>query len=495
MAKELLAIAEAVANERDIPRAAIFEALEAALAAATKKRFEDHLAIRVSINQRTGEYLTYRQWFIVDDDDFLENPQAQMRESVAAHDFPDAKLKVGDVHEILIENEPFGRISAQHAKQIIMQKLKEAERDKVYQQFVHLEGTLVYGIVRRHERGNVIVDVNGVEGTILRENLIPRENLRVGERIRGYLEKVNREMRGPLLSISRVSPEFLIQLFTLEVPEIGMGQIEIMGAARDPGLRAKIAVRTFDPRIDPVGACVGIRGSRVQGVMNELAGERIDIVLWDEDPEVFLCKAMSPAVIVHTRTHFERKAMDMVVADEKLPQAVGRGGQNVRLASALTGWQINVMGEKEFNQRQEALEMAEHQALQKALGIDGATMNLLLAAGFDSAEALTYAEVEDLAQIVPAEQVETLMERAADYVLAQNFVVENEDEEQAVLLEEMEELSAAVLSALLAQGLRTQEDLAELAVDELMAYTQLNQQQASALILKAREPWFKQERE
>ena len=338
MSKDLLNIIEAVANEKEVDRSVIIEALEAALAAATRKRYPDEeIGAKVVINPRTGEYKSFRLWTIVDDEAILENPDAEMRESVAAIEFPDAHLQVGDMHEVPIENEPFGRISAQQAKQIIIQKLREAERRKVYDQFIADEGTLVHGIVRRHERGNVIVDINGAEATILRDGMIPRETLRIGDRIRGYLAKVNLEMRGPQLEVSRVAPEMLKQLFTLEVPEIGSGIIEIMGVARDPGLRAKIAVRTFDPRIDPVGACVGIRGSRVQGVMNELAGERIDIVLWDEDPETYVRKAMAPAQITNAAADEARRVMDIAVPENKLPQAVGRGGQNVRLASELTG--------------------------------------------------------------------------------------------------------------------------------------------------------------
>lgn len=328
MSKELLTVVEMVANEKSVDHSVIFEALEAALAAATRKRYGDmQIDARVIINPRSGEYKTFRLWHVVDDDALLENPDAEMRETVARAEFPEAGLQVGDIHEVPIENEPFGRISAMMAKQIIIQKLREAEREKVYQQFIDKEGELISGIVRRYERGNAVVDVGGVEGTILRADMIPREPLRVGDRVRGYLAKVNRDMKGPQLQISRVAPEFLIHLFKLEVPEIGMGNIDIMGAARDPGQRAKIAVRTFDPRIDPVGACVGIRGSRVQGVMNELAGERIDIVLWDEDPEEYVRKAMAPAIILQSALDADNQSIDIAVAEEKLPQAVGRGGR------------------------------------------------------------------------------------------------------------------------------------------------------------------------
>lgn len=494
MSKELLAIVEAVANEKEVAREVIFQALEAALEAATRKRYLDMaLEVRVEIDRRSGEYDTYRIWQIVDDDDMLENPDTQMRETVAAVEFPEANLKVGDVHEVAIENEPFGRISAQMAKQIIIQKLREAERDKVYQQFIDKEGQLIHGIVRRFERGNVIVDIGGIEATILRGELIAREQLRVGDRIRGLLSKVSREPRGPQLQISRVAPEFLVHLMSLEVPEIGMGNIEVMGAARDAGIRAKIAVRAFDPRIDAVGACVGMRASRVQGVMNELAGERIDIVLWDEDPEVYVRKAMAPAVIVDSAIDVANKSIDLAIPEDKLPQAVGRGGQNVRLASELTGWQINVLSEEEFAAKQSACENAREEKLSEMLGVDEEVAAALSAAGFHSAEAVAYADKDDLLAIEAFDEalVDALLERATDYLLAQAIEAEQDpDVEMQQSLEDME-LPETILAALLAAGLTTQEDVAELSVDEMIKITGLDKDGAGELILRAREPWFR----
>ena len=495
MAKELLAIVEVVANEKDVDRDVIFEALEAALAAATRKRHQDEdIEARVSINQRTGEYETFRVWHIVDDEAMLENPDAEMRESVAEIELPEENLKAGDVYEIKIDNEPFGRISAQQAKQIIIQKLREAEREKVYQQFIEKEGQLVHGIVRRHERRNAIVDIGGVEGTILREDMIPREPLRNGDRIRGYLAKVNRELKGPQLQVSRVAPELLIELFTLEVPEINMGNIEIMGAARDPGQRAKIAVRSFDPRIDPVGACVGMRGSRVQGVMNELNGERIDIVLWDEDPEEYVRKAMAPANILNSRVHPGEKIIDIAVAEDKLPQAVGRGGQNVRLASELTGWHINVLSETEFHARREAEQDEQEAQLAEMLDLEEDIANELTAAGYLSAEEIAYADREDLLAIEAFDEdlVDALLERATDYLLTQAFVAGRDPEEDMQTPISEMDLPENVVEQLMAHDLSTQEDLAELAVDELIDMTELDKDQASAIILQAREPWFRQ---
>lgn len=495
MSKELLNVVEMVANEKSVEHGVIIEALEAALAAATRKRYGDmQIDAKVVINPRTGEYRTFRLWHVVDDDALLENPDAEMRETVARAEFPEADLREGDIYELPIENEPFGRISAMMAKQIIIQKLREAEREKVYRQFVDKEGELISGIVRRYERGNAVVDVGGVEGTILRADMIPREPLRVGDRVRGYLAKVNREMKGPQLQISRVAPEFLIHLFKLEVPEIGMGNIDIMGASRDPGQRAKIAVRTFDPRIDPVGACVGIRGSRVQGVMNELAGERIDIVLWDEDPEEYVRKAMAPAVILQSAIDTDKHSIDIAVAEEKLPQAVGRGGQNVRLASELTGWKINVLSEKEFKARQEAANDAHKAALAGILSIDEQVAGELNAAGYHSAEDVAYAEREELLAVAGLDeaQVDALMERAADYLLTQAFVAENDpDAEMQMPIAEMEDMDEGIAVALAENGLHTREDLAELAIDELMKLSGLDRESAGALILKAREPWFR----
>lgn len=495
MSKELLAIVEVVSNEKDVSRDTIFQALEAALAAATRKRFADEeIEVRVSIDRKTGAYETFRLWHVVDDEDFLENPDAQMRETVARLEFPEANLSVGDVHEIQIENEEFGRISAMMAKQTIIQKLREAEREKVYQQFIDQEGTLIHGIVRRFEKNNAIVDVGGVEGTILRNEMIPREKLRVGDRVLGYLKKVNADLRGPQLQISRVEPEFLIQLFQKEVPEIASGNIEIMGAARDPGLRAKLAVRSFDPRIDPVGACVGMRGARVQGVMNEVGGEGVDIVLWDEDAETYVRKAMAPAVITDTAIDEEGKVIEVAVPEEKLAQAVGRGGQNVRLASELTGWQITVLSEKEFAERQASLQGEREQVLTEILGLDESLVAVLTAAGYADAEALAYAEREDLLALEGLDDaaVDTILERATDYLLQQAFAAESDPEaEMQTLVAEMESVSAELAEKLVANDVNTQEDVAELSVDELMEIGGLGQEEAAALILTAREPWFR----
>lgn len=497
MAKELLAIAEVVANERDVSRETIFEALEAALAAATRKRSEDEgFEAQVNIDRKTGDYETFRVWHIVDDEDILENPQAQMREAVAQIEFPDANLRAGDRHLVAIENVEFGRISAQQAKQIIIQKLREAEREKVYQQFIDKEGTLIYGTVRRHDKGNVILDIGGVEATILRSDLIARENLRVGERVQGYLAKVNREMRGPQLQVSRVAPEFLIQLFQKEVPEISAGNIEIMGAARDPGLRAKIAVRAFDPRIDPVGACVGIRGSRVQGVMNELSGERIDIVAWDEDMDTYVRKAMSPAVISDLMLDYAHKTAYLSVAEDKLAQAVGRGGQNVRLASELTGWTIEVLSESDFAQKMQSKQEGIAKTLAQKLTIELALAKKLVAIGMTSPEDIVYGEREEILSVLDNDEdsCNEVVERATDFLLHQAFTVDDEDENEAadaLLIEDLEGLNEAHIQALKANDIHTQEDLAELASDELEAMIGVDNKTASALILKAREPWFR----
>ena len=497
MSKELLNIVEVVANEKEVEREVIFTALEAALAAATRKRFlDEEVEIEVKINPKTGEYETFRVFKVVDDDDFIENPAVELRETVANYDFPDENLKAGDIYKQPIENEPFGRISAQMAKQIIIQKLREAEREKVYQQFIELEGSLVRGVVSRYEKGNVIVELDqGGEATIQRQDMINRETLRKDDRILAYLKKVNKELRGPQLQLTRSAPEFLIALFKKEVPEINSGNIEIMGAARDPGIRAKIAVRSADPHIDAVGSCVGIRGSRVQGVMNEMAGENIDIVLWDEDPEIYVQKAMSPAVITNSAVDYETKTIDVAVPKDKLPQAVGRGGQNVRLASELTKWTINVLSEEEFNEKEQAKAHAAEENLAQILNISRDEAIKLFNAEFKSAEDVAYADAADLEELGFSEtEIENMQEAAGIYLLGEALGVDKtaeDEDEMKTELSDIEWLEEDLADKLQEAGILKQEDLAELSVDELIKISGLDQDSASQLILKAREPWFR----
>lgn len=493
MAKEILLTVEAVANEKEVDREVIFGAVEFALEAATRKRFTDQLVdVRVDIDRKTGEYVTHRIWQIVDDDAILDNPATQMREMVARVEFANQELTAGDFYEELIDNEVFGRIDAQSAKQNMISKLREAEREKIYQKFIDKQGQLIHGIVRRFERGNVILDIDGVEATILKGDMIPRDNFKLGDRIRGYLAKVNREIRGPQLQVSRIAPEFLVHLISLEVPEISMGSIEVMGVARDPGFRAKIAVRAFDPRIDAVGACVGIKASRVQVVINELAGERIDIVLWDEDPKVFVRKAMAPAEVLDSFINYDDKTIDLAVTDDKLAQAVGRNGQNVRLACDLTGWQINVLSASEFkNKIRDQAEIAPID-LAEILDVDKEIADKLQRAGYASAEAISLAEIDDLVKIdgFDEEIAEAIVERASDYLFMQAM------EEQDDVIDEMQkpiadmEIAEEIKQVLIDAGLVVQEDIADLSTDELIEITNMDKQSAQDLITLARAPWF-----
>ncbi|MGD8514714.1 MAG: transcription termination factor NusA, partial [Granulosicoccaceae bacterium] len=351
MSKEILLVVDAVSNEKGVDKEIIFQAIEAALATATKKRHMEDMAVRVDIDRETGDYDTYRTWTVVADEDFEAEIAGQILTLDEAREIkPDAEI--GDTIEEPMESEAFGRIAAQTAKQVIMQKVREAERAQVVEAFEDRVGELVNGVVKRVERGNVILDLgSNAEAMISREDMIPREAVRSGDRLRGYLYEVRSEVRGPQLFVSRVCPEFLIELFKLEVPEVGEGLIEIMGAARDPGLRAKIAVKTHDQRIDPVGACVGMRGSRVQAVSGEISGERVDIILWDDNPAQYVINAMSPADVLSIVVDEDSHSMDIAVEEDQLSQAIGRGGQNVRLASELTGWELNVMTEQQAEEK------------------------------------------------------------------------------------------------------------------------------------------------
>jgi len=368
MNKEILLVVDVVSNEKGVDKEIIFEAIEAALATATRKRHGGDIDVRVEIDRETGDYKTFRRWQVVEDD-AVEYPLRQFTLSAAREENPD--VQVGDYIEEEIESVTFGRIAAQTAKQVIVQKVREAERARIVEEYKGRIGEMLYGTVKRVERGNVILDLgNNVEAFIPREEMIPREPVRTGDRLRGYLKDVRHEPRGPQLFVSRTAPEFIIELFKLEVPEVGDGLIEIRGAARDPGLRAKIAVHSNDPRLDPVGACVGMRGSRVQAVSNELAGERVDIVLWNENPALFVINAMAPAEVSSVMIDEDAHSMDIVVEEEMLAQAIGRNGQNVRLASELTGWELNVMTEAQAEEKNEQETARLIQLFQEHLGVD-----------------------------------------------------------------------------------------------------------------------------
>ena len=493
--KEILLVVDAVSNEKGVNKEIIFGALEVALASAAKKRYEGDPDVRVVINRRTGNYETFRRWLAVADPAQIENPDRQMVLAEARGIQADAQ--VGEYVEIPLENADFGgRIAAQTAKQVIVQKVRDAERAQIVEAYLHRKGELIGGAVKRLERGDVIVDVgSNVEAKIAREDLNPRESFRIGERVRGYLKDVRVESRGPQLFVSRVAPEFLIALFTLEVPEINQGIIEIKGATRDPGSRAKIAVKSKDARIDPIGACVGMRGARVQSVTNELAGERVDIVQWHDDPIRFVMNAMSPAEVESIIVDEDAHGMDIIVADEKqLAQAIGKGGQNVHLASRLTGWALNVMTRTQAQAQRGQEDAGLQRMFMEQLGVDDETAAILVREGFAGLDEVAYVPAHEMLEIpeFDAEIVEELRGRARDVLLTRAIVAEEQlggarPSEALLRMEGMDEDLAFTLAS---GGIVTMEDLAELSVDDLNEIAGLDDERAAKLIMTARAPWF-----
>lgn len=495
MNKEILLVAEAVSNEKDVPKAVIFEAIEVALATATKKRYDEEADIRVVIDRTTGDYETWRRWLVVSNDEVPAlGTELTLEEALEI----DSNLKPGDVYEEQIESVAFGRIAAQTAKQVIVQKVREAERAKVVEQYQDRKGELVAGTVKKVTRDNIIVDLgNNAEALLPRENLIPRESFRMGDRVRAVLQEVRSEGRGPQLVLSRTSNAMLIELFSIEVPEIAEDVIEIRAAARDPGARAKIAVKTNDGRIDPVGACVGMRGSRVQAVSNELGGERVDIILWDDNPAQLVINAMAPAEVASIVMDEESHSMDVAVAEDALAMAIGRSGQNVRLASELTGWTLNVMSEEEAAEKQRSEVGAVVDMFIKHLDIDEELAEILVAEGFTSIEEVAYVPEEEMLEIedFDEELVEALRTRAKDALI--NLAIASEeqlgDAEPAEDLLNMEGMDRTLAFQLAAQGIVTMEDLAEQAVEDLLEVEGLTEEKAAELIMTARAPWFAQE--
>lgn len=493
MSKEILYVADAVSNEKGVDKEIIFEAIEAALASATRKKNGKDIDVRVDIDRETGEYDTYRRWLVIDNDQPMENPLSEITLEAAQMENPD--IQVGDYIEEQIESVEFGRIAAQTAKQVIVSKVREAERERVVEAYQGREGELVMGTVKRVERGNVYLDLgSGVEGFIPKSDMIPREAVRPGDRLRGYLKEVRSEARGPQLFVSRTAPEFLVELFKLEVPEVDQGLLEILGAARDPGSRAKISVKALDSRIDPVGACVGMRGSRVQSVSNEIGGERVDIILWDEDPAQFVINAMSPAEVLSLVVDEDNHSMNIAVEEDKLAMAIGRGGQNIRLASELTGWELNVMTEQEAEEKN-AEESAKYlDVFIKSLDVDAEVAEILVSEGFTTIEEVAYVPEEELLAIDEFDEdiVTELRNRASDYLLTQAIMMEEVLEEhkpQEDLLS-MDGMDTELAYKLAARGVCTMEDLAEQAVDELMEIEGMDEERASQLIMTARAPWF-----
>ncbi len=498
MSKEILMVVDAVSNEKGVEKEIIFEAMEAALASATKKRHGEDIDVRVAIDRETGDYDTFRRWLVFEDDSTeLEFPDRELRMIDAVDIDPEAQP--GGYVEVPMESVEFGRIAAQTAKQVIVQKVREAEREQVVEEYQGRVGELLSGLVKRVDRNGVYIDLGGnAEGFVPRENMIPREPVRPQDRIKARLIEVRSEPRGPQLWMTRTSPDFLVDLFRLEVPEVGQGLIEIIAAARDPGLRAKIAVKSNDRRIDPVGACVGMRGSRVQAVSNELAGERVDIILWDDNPAQFVVNAMSPADVVSIVMDEESHSMDIAVEEDKLSQAIGRGGQNIRLASELTGWELNVMTAADAEEKSEA-EMRElNEMFMKSLDVDEEVAMILVQEGFSTVEEVAYVPAAELAEIEEFDEdiVDELRSRARDVLLTQAIASEEkiDEAEPAQDLLELEGMTKELAFLLASEGVVTREDLAEQSVDDLLEMQEeMDQETAAALIMAARAHWFEQE--
>jgi N utilization substance protein A len=498
MSREILMVVDAVSNEKGVAKDVIFEAIEAALASATRKKHLADIDVRVAINRESGEYETFRRWEVVPED--IEAtaeegapfaPERQFRLSEARARQPD--VQVGDFIEEPMESLAFGRIAAQTAKQVIVQKVREAERAQIVELYKNRIGELVTGVVKRLDRGNVIVDLGGnAEAVVLKEELIPREAIRPGDRLRGYLHEVRSEPRGPQLFVSRTAPQLLIELFRLEVPEIADGLIEVKAAARDPGSRAKIGVRSREPRIDPIGACVGMRGSRVQAVSNELAGERVDIVLWDDNPARFVVNAMAPAEVSSIVVDEESGSMDVAVAESQLSLAIGRGGQNVRLASELTGWELNVMSEAQADEKSEAEAQALQQMFMAQLDVDEEVAAILVQEGFTVIEEVAYVPAAEMVEIEEFDQdiVGELQARARDVLLTKAIAREETEGELDKDLLEVAGMTLELAQLLASHGITTRERLADHSVDELVEAVGLEPGQAGELIMAARAAWF-----
>ena len=487
MSREILLLVDALAHEKNVAREVIFTALELALASATKKKYDAGVDIRVEIDQETGEYQTFRCWSIIGEEEY-ENPEAE----ILTTDDRAKDLEINDVIREPVDSVEFGRIGAQAAKQVILQKVREAEREQILNDFLAKDEKLVSGQIRRMERGNAIIEVGRLEAVLPREQMIPKENLRVGDRIRAILIKVDQVARGPQLILSRTAPDFLIRLFELEVPEIEEGLLEIMSASRDPGLRSKIAVKANDQRLDPVGTCVGMRGSRVQAVTSELAGERVDIVLWSMEPAQFVINAMAPAEVMSIVVDEEKHSMDLVVDEDHLAQAIGKNGQNIRLASELTNWELNILTEEESDQKTQDEYTSSSQLFIEKLDVDEDVADILVNQGFTSIEEVAYVPIEEMNQIEEFDEdtVNELRSRAKAAILTEAIANEEKIPEPADDLKNMDGMDVDTAKLLASKGIVTMEDLAELSVDELLDLIKLDEDKAKELIMTARAPWF-----
>ena len=490
MSREILLLVDALAREKNVSKEIVFGALELALASATKKKSnQEDIDVRVEIDRNTGDYHSFRRWQLVEDNDH-EYPSRQV--AVSDLDERHAGLELGDFYEEPLEAIEFGRIGAQTAKQVILQKIRDAEREQVLNDFLERNDFLVRGNIKRMERGSAIIEIGKLEAILPRDQMIPKENLRVGDPVRAYLLRVDRGGRGPQLVLSRTSAEFVKKLFELEVPEIEEGLLEIRGAARDPGSRAKIAVKANDPRIDPQGTCIGMRGSRVQAVTGELAGERVDIVLWSPEPATYVINALSPAEVQRIMVDEERHSMDVVVEEDQLALAIGRGGQNVRLASELTGWILNIMTVDEAAEKHEAEGAALRSLFMDMLDVDEEMAEVLISEGFTTLEEVAYVPLAEMLEIdaFDEETVNELRSRARNALLTQAIVSEEKMENVSEELKTLEGIDTDLVRKLAEHGIATRDDLADLAVDDLVEMTGMDADAATALIMKAREHWF-----
>ncbi len=490
MRREVLMLADALAREKNVDKDIVFEALEMALASASKKRYEEDVDMRVSIDRNTGEYETYRRWLVVPDEAGLQEPDKEILSFEAKEQIAD--IEIGDYIEEQVESVAFGRIGAQTAKQVILQRIRDAEREQILNDYLERGENVMTGTVKRADKNGLIIESGRVEALLRRDQMIPKENLRSGDRVRGFILKVDREARGPQIELSRTAPQFLIKLFENEVPEMEQGLLEIKGAARDPGIRAKIAVVAHDKRIDPIGTCVGVRGTRVTAVRNEVAGEAVDIVLWSEDPAQFVIGALAPAQVQSIVVDEEKHAMDVVVDEENLAIAIGRSGQNVRLASELTGWHINIMTPEESAQKTEEESEKVRALFMDKLDVDQEVADILIEEGFNSLEEVAYVPLSEMLEIDAFDEdtVNELRTRARDSLLTMELAKEERVEEVSQDLRSLEGMTTNLVAKLAEGNVHTRDDLAELAVDELVEMTGINEEDAKALIMKARAHWF-----
>ena len=488
MSREVLLLVDALAHEKNVDRGVVFEALEMALSSATKKCYEGDVDIRVSINRQTGEYESFRRWLVVPSESGLQEPDKEILLFEAQEEIPD--IETGEYIEEQIESESFGRIGAQTAKQVILQRIRDAEREQILNDFLERGEKIMNGTVKRADKNGLIIESGRVEALLRRDQMIPKENLRSGDRVRAYILKVDREARGPQIELSRTCPDFLLKLFENEVPEIEQGLLELKGAARDPGIRAKIAVVTHDKRIDPIGTCVGVRGTRVTAVRNEVAGEAVDIVLWSEDPAQFVIGALAPAQVSSIVVDEEKHIMDVVVDEDNLAIAIGRSGQNVRLASELTGWQINIMTPEESAKKHEDEMQKVREIFMAKLDVDSEVADILIEEGFNSLEEVAYVPLSEMLEIEAFDEdtVNELRTRARDSLEAMEK--ESSKSEVSQELESVSGITQDLIEKLKASQIATRDDLAELAVDELVEITQLDEQSAKDLIMTARAHWF-----